>query len=183
MNDSQRYTSRNPGFDIRMEMLHNELNSILWPFENSEEKIGTLLRFMHDTYKAKDSDYSADGKPMGNLRVSEKLGIPAWKAVLLRMNDKKSRVESFIARGSFLVDDEKVTDTLVDMAVYALLGSTLHAEVHEDMAVHIDGKFLSVAIDAIRCKLAMDSDQTWSHSSWYRLTETFDSLGSYATTR
>ena len=80
------------------------------------------------TYEAKDTDYAADGKPMGNLRMSEEVGVPAWKGVLIRMGDKRRRIESFAQRGTYAVDSEKVDDTLVDLSNYCLLGLLLFRE-------------------------------------------------------
>ena len=51
---------------------------------------------MHQTYEAKDNDYSSTGLPMGNLRKCEDAGIDAWRGCLVRMGDKISRLENFI---------------------------------------------------------------------------------------
>lgn len=90
------------------------------------------------TYEAKDTDYAANGKPMGNFRMSEEMGIPAWKGVLIRMGDKRRRIESFANKGTYEVADEKVDDTMIDLSNYSLLDMILLEETAID--VHDDEK-------------------------------------------
>jgi hypothetical protein len=88
-------------------------------------KIFAILDEMQSVYEAKDSDYSENDLPMGNLIESQELGIDPWKGVLLRIGDKKRRIGSFVKKKDFLVKDEAVTDTLIDMANYSILGLIL----------------------------------------------------------
>jgi len=44
-----------------------------------------ILDNMQKVYEAKDSDYSATGLPMGNLRKCEDAGIDAWRGCLVRI--------------------------------------------------------------------------------------------------
>lgn len=128
--------SRNPSYDALLEELRAVCarphpcydTAQTWADSLTEQITCKMLA----TYESKDTDYASNGLPMGNLRVSEELGIPAWKAVLLRISDKLQRTTSFVARGAFAVDDEKITDTLVDMANYALLGCCLFDEMYPD---------------------------------------------------
>jgi hypothetical protein len=62
-----------------------------------------------------------------NLRSSRRLGLSPYLGVLLRMNDKMSRLCALSVRGG-LVSEESVTDTLRDLACYCLLAIMLCEE-------------------------------------------------------
>ncbi len=87
-----------------------------------------ILDNMQKVYEAKDSDYSATGLPMGNLRKCEDAGIDAWRGCLVRIGDKMSRLENFLKEKEYLVISEKAEDTVVDLANYAILMSCLIEE-------------------------------------------------------
>ena len=87
-----------------------------------------ILDNMQSVYEAKDSDYSATGLPMGNLRKCEEAGIDAWRGCLVRIGDKMSRLENFLKEKEYLVISEKAEDTVVDLANYAILMSCLLEE-------------------------------------------------------
>lgn len=64
----------------------------------------------------KNSDYcKSTNDAFGNFRRRGELGF------LVRMDDKMSRLESFIEKGSFKVADESFEDTCLDLANYAIL--------------------------------------------------------------
>jgi len=66
--------------------------------------------------KKKNSDYTGiSDDPFANFRKRGELGF------LTRMDDKFSRLESFIEKGSFQVADESFEDTCLDLANYAIL--------------------------------------------------------------
>ena len=88
-----------------------------------------ILDNMQAVYEAKDSDYSATGLPMGNLRKCEDAGIDAWRGCLVRIGDKMSRLENFLKEKEYLVISEKAEDTVVDLANYAILMSSLIEEI------------------------------------------------------
>jgi len=79
-----------------------------------------LLDKIAELHSAKNHDYAGDD-PLSNFMLSEKMGIPAWKGVLVRISDKVSRLWSFAKKGEYKVQDEKVEDTLMDLAVYAII--------------------------------------------------------------
>jgi hypothetical protein len=89
----------------------------------------SILDNMQAVYEAKDSDYSATGLPMGNLRKCEDAGIDAWRGCLVRIGDKMSRLENFLKEKEYLVISEKAEDTVIDLANYAILMSCLIEEV------------------------------------------------------
>lgn len=201
--------SRNPAFDQLLQELCDAVSQPseiygVTPSGLYQNLAQSLTQDMLRTYEAKDQDYASNGKPMGNLRGSEYLGIPAWKAVLLRMSDKKQRITSFVSRGRFEVEDEKVTDTLIDLANYALLGLILFREVYgsyEPRLTHelmdwpnmkkriqeADSQFFNIAVEALRSKILHELNcneestaQPWDGITWTNLTISFDQVASFA---
>lgn len=81
------------------------------------------LQAMHDR---KNADYGRPGDPLANIRASEDFGIPAWIGALVRGNDKMRRLQK-AAQGGALVN-ESVEDSLLDLAVYAIIALILHRE-------------------------------------------------------
>lgn len=80
-----------------------------------------LVREMVAISERKRTDYGGTD-PLGNLRRSGRLGVPPWRAVLIRMTDKFSRVENIASDpNSAAVTDESIEDTLLDIANYAIL--------------------------------------------------------------
>lgn len=73
-----------------------------------------------DITTRKNADYSGTQFAFKNFDLVEQLGIcSAEEAILVRMADKLSRVSTLIHSGSARVDDEKITDTLMDLSNYA----------------------------------------------------------------
>lgn len=92
-----------------------------------------LLELMKETHDKKNSDYSDDEDPFSNFRECEKFGIPAYKGALVRMSDKWSRIINLINKGGkHKVKDESITDTLIDLANYALITTILIEEAKQD---------------------------------------------------
>lgn len=78
---------------------------------------------MHEIAVAKNHDYSGfEESAFGNFTVVEKCGIATTEVgFLTRMMDKISRVNSFVKQGVCLVTDEKIEDSLCDLANYSVL--------------------------------------------------------------
>ena len=73
------------------------------------------------TVRSKNHDYSGDVSPFRNFELVEKLGITTTeRGFLVRMCDKISRVSNLLDKEE-MVSDEKVEDTLMDLAAYAML--------------------------------------------------------------
>jgi hypothetical protein len=125
--------SRNKRYDQLIEIVRDDFFETNFEDFNIESKKNNLYKYesvstlykMKSVYEAKDSDYSENDLPMGNLMESQELGILPWKGVLLRIGDKKRRIGSFLNKKSFKVKDEALNDTLVDMSNYSLLGRCL----------------------------------------------------------
>lgn len=78
---------------------------------------------MVETMIKKNSDYSsADPDPFHNFKAVEVAGVAtAEQGFYTRMTDKMMRIASFIKNGKLAVEDEKVADTLLDLANYSIL--------------------------------------------------------------
>lgn len=78
---------------------------------------------MVEVMKKKNQDYSsADADPFHNFKAVERAGVASVEqGFYTRMTDKMMRLASFIKNGKLMVEDEKVTDTLEDLANYSLL--------------------------------------------------------------
>lgn len=78
---------------------------------------------MHEISTAKCHDYAGFSESaFGNFEVVEGCGITTTEiGFLTRMMDKISRVNSFLKQGVCFVEDEKITDSLQDLANYSIL--------------------------------------------------------------
>lgn len=83
----------------------------------------TELQSMHDQ---KQADYGREGDPFSNVRASEDFGIPGWVGCMIRANDKMRRLQK-AAKGGTLAN-ESVEDSLIDLAVYSIIGLILFRE-------------------------------------------------------
>jgi hypothetical protein len=146
---------------------------------NAKVKAINILQSMHDVYEAKDSDYSENDLPMGNLRESIELGIQPWKGVLLRIGDKKRRIGSFISKESYKVKDEAVEDTLIDMANYSLLGAALFME--NNSTSFFKASWIDMAKFCILTKLSYEEDKNaWKTDLWPQVNIQYRQLASKA---
>lgn len=73
--------------------------------------------------KAKNHDYAGfTTDPFANFKMVENCEVATTEqGMLTRMLDKISRVNSFVKQGVCEVQDEKIEDTLIDLANYAIL--------------------------------------------------------------
>jgi len=76
------------------------------------EKHKELCDKIHNTCVAKNHDYGNSASDLYN-----KFGLISY---IVRMNDKMNRINTLIKREAE-VKDEKITDTLLDLANYCLL--------------------------------------------------------------
>jgi hypothetical protein len=68
-----------------------------------------------DIIKVKNSDYGATDDPFANFRMFGEMGFA------VRLSDKLSRIKTLLERGSAMVKDESLEDTIMDMANYCNL--------------------------------------------------------------
>jgi hypothetical protein len=91
----------------------------LSPFEQVVNEILEL-------HKRKGADYGTNEDIFANIRASERFGIPAWLGAVLRANDKMSRIQAFAVKGN--LKNEPITDSILDLAVYAIIALVLWRE-------------------------------------------------------
>lgn len=84
-----------------------------------------ITETMLATTTAKNKDYSGSGdNPFHNFEMVEQISggaISTEAGFLTRMTDKLMRFGTFVKVGVFEVADEKLEDTLLDLAVYCIL--------------------------------------------------------------
>lgn len=95
---------------------------------NGDPRFHAVLKEMAAMHEKKATDYGAhDGSdPLRNIRASADFGVPPWIGALVRLNDKVIRLQSFAAKGSLA--NESVEDSLLDIAVYAIISLNLYRE-------------------------------------------------------
>lgn len=84
---------------------------------------------LKEMHRRKSSDYGCPSgtDPLANIRNGAKfVGIPAWRAAMVRLSDKVTRLASYNATGR--LENESVEDNLADLASYSLLALLLHRE-------------------------------------------------------
>lgn len=98
------------------------------PSEYSERfhQLVDEIKALHDK---KMQDYGREQDPYANVRGSQDFGVPPWVGALLRGNDKMNRLKTLAIRGS--LSNESAKDSMLDLAVYALIGAVLYEEATE----------------------------------------------------
>ena len=82
------------------------------------------LKTMHSR---KSSDYGSAEDPLANIRNGAQfVGIEPWRAALVRLSDKVTRLQTYCRTGSLTF--ESFEDTCFDLASYALLTLLIHRE-------------------------------------------------------
>jgi len=87
-----------------------------------------LLEQMADVHSRKNHDYAGDKDPLKNLRSCTRLNLEPFLGVMVRLQDKWSRLEEFVNSDQLMVKDESIIDTLIDNANYSLLAIILYKE-------------------------------------------------------
>ena len=77
---------------------------------------------LHD---AKNHDYATAENPYKNLEGVERIGIEAWRGIVIRLMDKFERVEQYCTNGELEIKSEGMEDTFKDIAVYSTLAMIL----------------------------------------------------------
>lgn len=94
-----------------------------------DPRVHKLFQEAIDLYNRKNHDYAEDVDPMSNFEKSRDFGVEPWRAVLIRINDKMSRLSQLSKKSAQV--EEKVRDTLLDIANYSLIAAVLYEEEHE----------------------------------------------------
>lgn len=74
----------------------------------------------------KNKDYGRAADPYANVRGSQEWGIPPWVGAMVRANDKVKRLQKFAQTGELA--NEGAEDSLIDLAVYSIIGLILYRE-------------------------------------------------------
>ena len=93
----------------------------------------------HDTLQAmgmlhdiKQRDYGRPESPFANVIASEDFGIPGWIGCVVRANDKMRRLQTasqqLFDSGTIRMANESVEDSLLDLAVYAVIALVLYQQ-------------------------------------------------------
>lgn len=94
-----------------------------------DARFHALLKEMGELHDRKQLDYGADHDAFANVRAAEEFGIAGWVGALSRLNDKVIRLKQFARRGSLA--NESAEDSMLDIAVYALIALILYREQSE----------------------------------------------------
>lgn len=97
---------------------------------NGHPRFFELLESLADTHDRKNAGYAgADNPdPLANFRTSEKFGVSAFLGCMVRLSDKFIRITNLIRDPSNERVGEAITDTLIDLAAYALIAIILWEE-------------------------------------------------------
>jgi hypothetical protein len=92
----------------------------------SKERFREIVKEIVEVHDRKNHDY-AGSEYLSNFLMCERyMGIPAWKGCIIRLSDKMSRLMNIAKNEEISVSDETVTDTLTDLAVYAIITRILY---------------------------------------------------------
>jgi len=86
------------------------------------------LKMLHD---AKNHDYASVENPYKNLEGVERIGIEAWRGIVIRLMDKFERVQQYCVNGELAIKSEGMEDTFKDIAVYSTLALILFRKEQE----------------------------------------------------
>jgi hypothetical protein len=117
-----------------------------------------LLEEMADLHARKNANYADQKEPLSNLRRCKALGISPLMGVLVRLQDKWSRIEN-LARGVPDLVGESLEDTLMDNAVYSLLAIILLREERNGGLRHIPKEQVEPVKQCVR-RLAAGHEQS-----------------------
>ena len=78
-----------------------------------KDSFETITNEMHELYKNKNSDYGSSVND-----TYKKYGMVSY---LVRMEDKLNRARTLVQKQTQNVQDEKLRDTLIDLANYTIL--------------------------------------------------------------
>ena len=95
-----------------------------------KKQIEYMLDMMRKTMVSKGHDY-AGADTLANFKEANRIGISTPKSIFIRLSDKYMRLARFLSTDELHVKDERVEDTLLDLANYAVLLSVALKEKRE----------------------------------------------------
>jgi len=94
----------------------------------SKERFHQIVEEMVELHDRKNHDYAGSDYLPNFLMCEKHMGIPAWKGCIIRLSDKMARIMNVARDDETSVGDETITDTLMDLAVYAIITRILHED-------------------------------------------------------
>lgn len=91
-----------------------------------DPRFHALLKEIGDLHDKKQEDYGVETDPFANVRASEDFGVDSWVGALVRLNDKVTRLKHFAQKKTLA--NESAEDSMMDIAVYALIALILYRE-------------------------------------------------------
>ena len=93
----------------------------------TSQRFFDLCDALKEMHRRKSSDYGSAVDPLANIRNgAEFVGIEPWRAAMVRLSDKVTRLQTYCRTGSLTF--ESFEDTCFDLASYALLTMLMHRE-------------------------------------------------------
>ncbi len=96
------------------------------PAREGDPRFLALLDEIEALHAAKQRDYGTSQDPFANVRASGEWGVDAWIGALIRATDKVKRLQTYATKRTLA--NEGVEDSLMDLAVYALIALVLFRE-------------------------------------------------------
>ncbi len=91
-----------------------------------------LLREMERIHDDRNSDYANDADPLRNFKACQRFGLTPFQGILTRMSDKVERIYNLQQKrasgASPATAEDRLVDSLMDLACYSLLGIVLLEE-------------------------------------------------------
>ena len=105
------------------------------PYCLTNPKFDALLQEIGALHDDKNAGYagSVDDDPLANFRLSERLGVPMYIGIVIRMCDKFMRILSLIRKPANDRVNESLRDSLRDNMVYSGL-ALIALDEHDEMA-------------------------------------------------
>jgi hypothetical protein len=92
----------------------------------SKERFHEIVKEMVELHDRKNHDY-AGSEYLSNFLMCEKyIGVPAYVGCIIRLSDKMARIMNIVKTDEISVGVETVTDTLMDLAIYAIITRILY---------------------------------------------------------
>ncbi len=95
-------------------------------FPKGDSRFHALLGQLGRLHDRKQADYGGQTDPFANVRASADWGVSAWIGCFMRLNDKVKRLQKFAQVGRLA--NESAEDSMMDIAVYSLIGLILYRE-------------------------------------------------------
>lgn len=85
-----------------------------------------ILKEAGELHDKKQQDYGRGSDPFANVRASSEFGVKPWIGCYIRLNDKITRIKSFIEKGNLA--NESLEDSLRDVIVYGAIALVLYEQ-------------------------------------------------------